>query len=269
MRHTKGLAIVTSLLGVLIFTLLTFSYSDFVALVRAQYGDYDSNPAPVTIGEVRELFAEKEASDPDFEVTDEQLETLSELVLVRALIDGSVSEEMADAITAIILECPDVIALAYTGGDGESDDIQASVDAETDSGIGLAESGEGAILVASEVEAVFPVEDVAANLLSALESLAQERFGDDVDLATLDENEIAGLIVAMDSIVFAIEPDFLLEAVLLDYDPSTGYVSIQATIISADDIIIGEGALKLAPVGEAENEAEQEYIVGLAPLPQD
>src|SRR5215204_274398 len=102
MRHTKGLAIVTSLLGVLIFTLLTFSYSDFVALVRAQYGDYDSNPAPVTIDEVRKLFAEKEASDLDFEVTDEQLETLSELVLVRALIGGSVSEEMADAIMAII-----------------------------------------------------------------------------------------------------------------------------------------------------------------------
>lgn len=273
MRQSKGIAVTTTLLGILVFTVLVFSYSDFVALVRAQYGDYDKTPPPVTKEQVEELFADVIAADPAFEVTDEQLQTLPQLVLVRALISGSTSEEISNAIRTIIVACPDIVGLAYTGSDGESDDIQVSIDTIPGTGIGLAESGEGVILVTSEIEAVFPVEDVAANLIRVFESLARERFGDEVDFEALNDNQIAGILVAMDPLVFAIEPNFLLEAQLLEYDPLTGYAVMEAIVLeeneNEDDEIIGEALLKLVPVGEEEDEADQEYIVGIAPLPEN
>ena len=73
----------------------------------------------------------------------------------------------------------------------------------------------------------------------------------------------------MDTLVFAVEPDFLLEAELLEYNPKTGFVSLQATMYDEDDNIIGEARFKVMPVGEAEDEADQQYLIGIAPLPEE
>jgi hypothetical protein len=269
MRQAKGIAILTSLVGLLIFTVITFSYSDFVALVRAQYGDYDDEPPPVTIEEVRALFSEILEENPDFELTDEQLTILSELVLVRALIADAVSEELGEAILTAILGYPDLIGLAYTGGDSENDEVIASIVDEDETGVGLAANGEGLILIEGELAAAFPVQDITSHLIDVFADLAAERYGDDIELEQLAINAIEGIIEDMDTLVFAVEPNFLLEAKLLEYNPETGFVSLQVTIYDANDNILGEVLFIIVPVGEAEDEADQQYIIGIAPLPEE
>jgi hypothetical protein len=269
MRQAKGIAILTSLVGLLIFTVITFSYGDFVALVRAQYGDYDDEPPAVTLDDVRELFKEILEDDPDFDITDEKLDTLGKLVLVRALVADSVSDELGAAILAIITACPDLVGLAYTEGDSESDEVIASIVDEDDMGLGLAANGEGLLVNEDELEAAFPVQDVVGHLTDVFADLAAERYGEDIELEQLAINAIEGIIEDMDTLVFAVEPNFLLEAELLEYNPKTGYVSLQATMFDEDDNIIGEARFKVIPVGEAEDEAEQQYLIGIAPLPEE
>jgi hypothetical protein len=268
MRQAKGIAILTSLVGLLIFTVITFSYGDFVALVRAQYGDYDAEPPAVTLDEVRELFKATLEADPEFDINDEKLTTLSKLVLVRALVVDSVSDELGAAILAIITACPDLVGLAYTEGDSESDEVIASIVDDEEIGIGLAANGEGLLVSQDELEAAFPVQDVASYLTDVFADLAVERYGAAIQLEQLAINAIEGIIEDMDTLVFAVEPNFLLEAELLEYNPKTGFVSLQATMYDEADNIIGEARFKFIPVGEAEDEADQQYIIGIAPLPE-
>ena len=172
MRQAKGIAILTSLVGLLIFTVITFSYGDFVALVRAQYGDYDDEPPAVTLEAVRELFKDVLETYPEFDITDEKLDTLGKLVLVRALVADSVSDELGAAILAIITACPDLVGLAYTEGDSESDEVITSIVDEDDMGLGLATNGEGLLVNEDELEAAFPVQDVVGHLTDVFADLA-------------------------------------------------------------------------------------------------
>jgi hypothetical protein len=122
------------------------------------------------------------------------------------LIADAVSEELGEAILIAILNNPDLIGLAYTGGDSESDEILASIVDEDGTGVGLAANGEGLILLEEELAAAFPVPDIANFLIDVFTDLAAERFGSAIALDELTVDAIEGIIEDMDTLVFAVEP---------------------------------------------------------------